>query len=137
MRSLEEQVIQTVEDYRYEPFDWASFNCALGAATMATEWTGIDYAANWRDDCTGRISATRIWLKSGWSKLMLDAGLHEATVEEASVGDFILTAGRGKQQAIGIVYDDTRSVVPTVFGMGFVTTLSCDKTFKTQKPCHN
>lgn len=137
MRSLEEQVIQTVENYRHQPFDWAKFNCALAAATMAMEWTGIDYAANWRNDCQGRISATRIMIKNGWTKLMFEAGLAESTVEDAAIGDFILTEGKSKQQAIGIVYDDTRSVVPTIFGMGYVTTLSCAKSFKTQKPCHN
>lgn len=133
MISLEECVIQTVEDYRHEPFDWATFNCALASATMAEVWTGIDYAESWRHLCSGRISSTRIVLKHGWTKLMTESGLSVIDVENASIGDFVLTAGKGRQQAIGVVYSDTKSAVPTIYGMGNVKTLLCDRAFTSKK----
>tara|TARA_R110000851_G_scaffold250095_2_gene402549 strand:- start:423 stop:824 length:402 start_codon:yes stop_codon:yes gene_type:complete len=133
MMSLEECVIQTIEDYRHKPFNWATFNCALASATMAEVWTGIDYAAEWRPLCSGRISSTRIVLKNGWSKLMTQAGLTVIDVEDASIGDFVLTEGKGKQQAIGVVYSDTTSAVPTIYGMGNVQTLCCATAFTSKK----
>lgn len=115
-----------IEAAHRRPFSWGSHDCALWAAAVVCELTGVDFAADYRGRYKSAQGAARVMARRGGLVTIANRALGEAVpVLQARRGDVVLACREGGP-SLGICIDE-RAAFTGPDGLAFLKLTECEQ----------